>query len=93
MQPLLSIENLSVDFVNEQQTTNAVKNISFQVNRGEILAIVGESGSGKSQGKDRKDPGSALITLRAEGRRVRTVVQGRNREGVDRSGTSSRDRW
>jgi peptide/nickel transport system ATP-binding protein len=48
MQPLLSIDNLSVDFVTDQQTTNAVKNISLQVNRGEILAIVGESGSGKS---------------------------------------------
>ena len=48
MQPLLSIENLSVDFVSEQQTTHAVKNISLQVNRGEIVAIVGESGSGKS---------------------------------------------
>jgi peptide/nickel transport system ATP-binding protein len=48
MQPLLSIENLSVDFISEQQTTNAVKNFSLQVNRGEILAIVGESGSGKS---------------------------------------------
>ncbi|HWI90098.1 MAG TPA: ABC transporter ATP-binding protein [Flavisolibacter sp.] len=48
MQPLLSIENLSVDFITEQRTTNAVKNISLQVNRGDILAIVGESGSGKS---------------------------------------------
>lgn len=48
MQPLLRIENLSVDFITDQQTTNAVKNISLQVNRGEILAIVGESGSGKS---------------------------------------------
>jgi peptide/nickel transport system ATP-binding protein len=48
MQSLLSIENLSVDFVTDQQTTNAVKNISLEVNRGEILAIVGESGSGKS---------------------------------------------
>lgn len=48
MQPLLSIENLSVDFVSRQQTTHAVKNISFHVNRGEIVAIVGESGSGKS---------------------------------------------
>ncbi|MBO9681224.1 MAG: ABC transporter ATP-binding protein [Flavisolibacter sp.] len=48
MQPLLSIENLSVDFITDQQTTHAVKNISLQVARGEILAIVGESGSGKS---------------------------------------------
>lgn len=48
MQPLLSIENLSVDFITDQQTTHAVKNISLQVSRGEILAVVGESGSGKS---------------------------------------------
>jgi peptide/nickel transport system ATP-binding protein len=48
MQPLLSIENLSVDFITDQQTTHAVKNISLQVARGEILAVVGESGSGKS---------------------------------------------
>jgi peptide/nickel transport system ATP-binding protein len=48
MPPLLSIENLSIDFVTEQQSTAAVKNISLQVNRGEILALVGESGSGKS---------------------------------------------
>ena len=48
MHPLLSIKNLSVDFVTDHQTTNAVKNISLQVHRGEIMAIVGESGSGKS---------------------------------------------
>jgi peptide/nickel transport system ATP-binding protein len=48
MQPLLSIENLSIDFITEGQTTAAIKNISLQVNRGEILALVGESGSGKS---------------------------------------------
>jgi len=48
MQPLLHIRNLSVDFISEQQTTQAVKNISLQVHRGEILALVGESGSGKS---------------------------------------------
>jgi peptide/nickel transport system ATP-binding protein len=48
MQPLLSIENLSIDFITEGQTTAAIKNISLEVNRGEILALVGESGSGKS---------------------------------------------
>ncbi|HEY0750602.1 MAG TPA: ABC transporter ATP-binding protein [Chitinophagaceae bacterium] len=48
MQPLLEIKNLSVDFITENETTNAVKNISLLVNRGELLAIVGESGSGKS---------------------------------------------
>ena len=48
MQPLLAIQNLSVDFVSESGTTAAVKNISLTVNKGEIVAIVGESGSGKS---------------------------------------------
>jgi len=45
---LLQIKNLSVDFIAENETTHAVKNISFNVNRNEIVALVGESGSGKS---------------------------------------------
>lgn len=48
MQPLLSIKNLSIDFSGESGTVNALKNISFTVNRNEVLALVGESGSGKS---------------------------------------------
>lgn len=48
MENLLSIENLSIDFINEEQITHALKNISFSVNKGELVAIVGESGSGKS---------------------------------------------
>ncbi|MBI5856035.1 MAG: ABC transporter ATP-binding protein [Sphingobacteriales bacterium] len=48
MNPLLQIKNLSVDFIAESGSTNALKNISFSVNRNEIVALVGESGSGKS---------------------------------------------
>jgi len=48
MNPLLSIQHLSVDFIAESGTTHALKNISLSVDRGEIVAIVGESGSGKS---------------------------------------------
>lgn len=48
MQPLLSIKNLSVDFIAASGTTTALKNISLTVNRGEVVALVGESGSGKS---------------------------------------------
>src|SRR4030095_16133270 len=48
MYPLLSIQNLSVDFVSESGNVAALKNISFSINNSEIVAIVGESGSGKS---------------------------------------------
>lgn len=48
VQPLLSIENLSVAFGTGPGATEAVKNISLSVQQGELLAVVGESGSGKS---------------------------------------------
>ena len=47
-QPLLTIENLSVNFKSDNAITHALENISFTVHKGEIVAIVGESGSGKS---------------------------------------------
>lgn len=46
---LLSVNNLSVHFdQGEQQAVEAVKSLSFEIKRGETLALVGESGSGKS---------------------------------------------
>ncbi len=48
MLPLLDIRNLRIDFTTEQENVQAVKKISFTVNRNEIFALVGESGSGKS---------------------------------------------
>ena len=48
MQPLLRIRDLSVDFIAESDVTHALKNISFSVNRTEVVALVGYSGSGKS---------------------------------------------
>jgi len=48
MPKLLDVKNLSVSFRQDGRTVNAVKNISFEINRQETVAIVGESGSGKS---------------------------------------------
>ncbi len=45
---LLNIENLSVVFRDRETAFEAVKDISLQVAKGEIVGIVGESGSGKS---------------------------------------------
>ncbi len=47
-QPLLQVNRLQIDFISEGHTDTAVKDITFTVNRNEILGIAGESGSGKS---------------------------------------------
>lgn len=46
--PLLEVNDLSVSFKMEDECFDAVKNISFTLEKGQTLALVGESGSGKS---------------------------------------------
>ncbi|WP_020683359.1 ABC transporter ATP-binding protein [Marinobacterium rhizophilum] len=60
----LQVDNLSIQFINDGRTTDAVRNVSFSLGR-EKLAIVGESGSGKSTvGRSllRLHPASARIS-------------------------------
>ncbi len=61
----LHIKDLNVEYILKNDSHPAVKNISFQINQGEIFGLVGESGSGKStvvQALIRTLPPPAVIT-------------------------------
>src|ERR1700712_1041117 len=45
---MLIVKNLNVQFKTENGFFEAVKGISFTLDKGEVIGIVGESGSGKS---------------------------------------------
>jgi peptide/nickel transport system ATP-binding protein len=46
--PLLSVQGLSLEFETRSGVVQALEDISFTVEKGEIVGVVGESGSGKS---------------------------------------------
>lgn len=48
MEKLLEVKNLSVSFDSPAGEVQAVRDVSFSLKKGEVLAIVGESGCGKS---------------------------------------------
>ncbi|MDG1212445.1 MAG: ATP-binding cassette domain-containing protein, partial [Paracoccaceae bacterium] len=45
---VLEFKNLTVGFKSEGKIAEAVKGVSFHIEKGETVALVGESGSGKS---------------------------------------------
>jgi peptide/nickel transport system ATP-binding protein len=78
-EPLLRVEELTVEFPTEDGVVHAVDGITYEVHRGRTLGIVGESGSGKTV--------TALTTLgltRAQGARVagRILFEGRDLVGL-----------
>ncbi|MDO1582502.1 ABC transporter ATP-binding protein [Rhizobium oryzicola] len=82
-QPLISIENLSVQFTRAGKQMRAVQDVSLHVAPGETLGLVGESGSGKTT------IGRALLRLLPE---ANTQWQGSIRyQGTDLAGLSKTD--
>ena len=57
MSYLLSVQDLSVEFIQRRHTLKALDRISFDLSGGEVLGFVGESGAGKSL------TGAAIIGL------------------------------
>ena len=48
MDTLLEVKNLTLKFKTDEGLITAVEDVSFSLNRGEVMGLVGESGSGKS---------------------------------------------
>jgi len=86
--PVLTVDDLVVEFKSGRQTVHAVSGVTFSVKYGETLGLVGESGCGKSTtGRalvQVQSPTSGAVTYRGQNlsalssrqlRRVRTKIQ------------------
>ena len=47
-EPLVKISNLEIDGIADETRTRIIKNVSLDLNRGEVMGLIGESGAGKS---------------------------------------------
>ena len=77
---LLEIDYLNIRFMSDQETVNAVSDVSITLRSGEVLGIVGESGAGKST------VGNAIVNLLdAPGEIVKgkVIFEGQNLVGMD----------
>jgi oligopeptide/dipeptide ABC transporter ATP-binding protein len=78
---LLEVSDLRVSFATEEGTVRAVDGVSFEIERGEVVAIVGESGSGKSvtamtlMGLTRSPNASFEGSARFQGRDLLTATE------------------
>ena len=79
-EPILQVEDLRVSFVTEGGVVEAVRGVSFELARGEVLGVVGESGCGKSvtamalTGLNRDDPNARFAgSVRFRGRELLTL--------------------
>jgi peptide/nickel transport system ATP-binding protein len=85
--PLLSVQNLTVDFITRHGTVHVLDDVSFDIGDGEMVGIIGESGSGKSV------TAYSIMRILDHAARIRSgeiLFQGRNVLGMERS---ELDRW
>src|SRR5690554_6233920 len=66
---VIKVEDLSISFSTDYGRLHAVRGVSFELYRGEVLAIVGESGSGKSVSA-KTIVGILAVNGRVEGGRI-----------------------
>ncbi len=97
MTTLLSVDGLDLSYTRAGRTTRAVRDVSFEVAAGEVLAVVGESGSGKSSlakcivGLAQPDRGAIELAGAPLGRRRRSKEERRRVQMVFQDPRSALD--